>query len=119
MKCVLCRLLSTLAVLALMTSAAWAQATAQISGTVRDDSGGVLPGVTVTVTQTETGLSRNTVTDADGTYRLTNLPLGPYRLEVTLPGFRTYTQTGIVLQVGSAPVQNVTLGVGAISEMVT
>ena len=47
-------------------STAWAQGTAQLSGTVRDESGGVLPGVTVTVTQTNTGLVRTTVTEASG-----------------------------------------------------
>src|SRR4051812_22718429 len=54
--------------------------TAQISGTVRDESGGVLPGADVTATQTETGVMRSVVTDANGAYVLSNLPLGPYRL---------------------------------------
>ena len=98
---------------------AWAQATAQINGTVRDDSGGVLPGVDVTVTQTDTGLTRSTVTDTEGAYVLTNLPLGPYRLDVMLAGFRPYQQTGIVLQVGSAPTINVTLGLGELTETVS
>ena len=90
----------------------WAQATAQINGTVRDQSGAVLPGVEVTVTQTETGIARNAITDETGSYVLPNLPLGPYRLEAALPGFRTYVQTGIVLQVNSNPVINSTLEVG-------
>ena len=119
MNCVLRRVLRVVAVLVLTGGMAWAQATAQISGTVKDDSGGVLPGATVTVTQTDTGFSRNTVSDGEGAYRLTNLPVGPYKLEVTLEGFRTYTQTGIVLQVGSAPALNVTLGVGQLTEAVT
>lgn len=68
---------------------AWAQATAQISGTARDQDGGVLPGVALTVTHTETGLTRTTVTNETGAYALPNLPLGPYRLEASLPGFRT------------------------------
>ena len=67
----------------------------------------MLPGVTVTVTQTDTGFTRTTVTDEDGAYVLPNLPLGPYRLEVMLAGFRTYAQTGIVLQVGATPAINV------------
>ena len=92
----------TLGVLvALLTgTTAWAQATAQMSGTVTDDTGGVLPGVTVTATQTNQGITRVAVTDGTGTYVLTNLPTGPYQLEVALQGFRTYVQTGIVLQVG-------------------
>src|SRR5262245_21356119 len=100
-------------------ASAWAQATAQLSGTVRDDSGGVLPGVTVTVTQTDTGAVRTAVTNETGTYVLSNLPLGPYRLEAMLQGFRAYAQTGIVLQVGASPVINVVLGVGELAETVT
>jgi len=97
---------------------AWAQATAQISGTVRDQSGAVLPGVGVTATQTDTGISRNTVTNETGTYVLPNLPLGPYRLEAALPGFRTFVQTNIVLQVNSNPAINITLEVGQVTESV-
>jgi hypothetical protein len=96
----------------------WAQATAQISGTARDQSGAVLPGVEITVTQTDTGIARNTITNESGSYVLTNLPLGPYRLEAGLPGFRTYAQTGIVLQVNSSPVINPVLEVGQITEQV-
>ena len=61
------RVLGT-AVLAILIAcgSAWAQATATISGTVRDQSGAVLPGVTVTVTQQETGLTRTTVSNETG-----------------------------------------------------
>src|SRR5712691_7803454 len=97
----------------------WAQATAQINGTVADSSGGVLPGATVVVTQTDTGFRREAITDQTGTYTLTNLPVGPYRLEVTLSGFRTYAQTGIVLLVNSSPVIPVTLQLGALGETIT
>src|SRR5215470_1503157 len=83
-----------------------AQATAQISGTVKDQSGAVLPGVEVTVTQTETSASRTAVTNETGTYVFSNLPIGPYRLEAGLPGFRTYVQTGIVLEVNASPAIN-------------
>src|ERR1044072_4283681 len=87
----------------------WAQATAQISGTARDQSGAVLPGVEITATQTDTGITRTTVTNETGSYVLPNLAWGPYRLEATLPGFRTYAQSGIVLQVNGSPVINVAL----------
>src|SRR4029450_13263747 len=96
-----------------------AQATAQLSGTVRDESGAVLPGVTVTVTQTDTGVARTVVTDGSGSYVIPNLPTGPYRLEVSLAGFRTYAQTGIVLQVAGTPEINVVLTVGALEETIT
>lgn len=106
-------------ILLLTAGAAWAQGTAQLSGTVRDDTGGVLPGVTVTVTQTDTGLTRTAVTDGTGAYVLPSLPVGPYQLEVTLQGFRTYVQTGIVLQVGGTPAINAVLGLGTLEETIT
>src|SRR5437867_194259 len=96
----------------------WAQATAQISGTVRDQTGAVLPGVEITATQAETGVARSTVTNETGSYALPNLPLGPYKLEAGLPGFRTFVQTGISLQVNSSPAINPDLEVGQVSEQV-
>src|SRR5688572_7439633 len=68
----------------LMTSGiVWAQATAQITGTVRDQSGAVLPGVEITATQTETAVARTTISNETGSYVLANLPIGPYRLEAS------------------------------------
>src|SRR5436309_10351054 len=96
----------------------WAQTTASVSGSVKDPSGAVLPGVEVTMTQTDTGLKRTAVTDETGSYILTNLPIGPYRLEAALPGFRSYAQTGIVLQVNDNPVINAVLEVGQVTETV-
>src|ERR671937_298150 len=98
---------------------AWAQlSTAQLSGRVTDESGAVLPGVTVTATQTDTGLVRTVVTGENGTYVLPNLPTGPYRVEAMLQGFRTYSQTGIVLQVAASPAINVVLAIGNLEETV-
>jgi hypothetical protein len=96
----------------------WAQATAQISGTVRDQSGAVLPGVEVTAMQTNTGINRSTITNETGSYILPNLAIGPYRLEAALPGFRTFVQSGIVLQVNSNPVINPVMEVGQVTEQV-
>ena len=113
---------SSIGVLSLLlaTGVAWAQlSTAQLSGRVTDESGAVLPGATVTVTQTDTGFMRSDVTDGEGSYVMPNLPTGPYRLEVSLSGFRSYTQTGIVLQVAASPVINAVLSVGALQESVT
>src|SRR6266446_2134728 len=119
MKDVVKSLVLVLVTCALVASAAWGQgATAQISGTVKDASGAVLPGAEVTATQTETAIARMTVSNETGTYVLPNLALGPYRLEVSLPGFRTFVQTGIVLQVNSSPVINATLEVGQRSEQI-
>jgi Carboxypeptidase regulatory-like domain/TonB dependent receptor len=108
------------ACLLLPSSSLHAQAvsTASIAGTVRDASGGVLPGVTVSVTQTDTALTRTAVTGNDGAYLLTGLPVGPYRLEFSLQGFRTYVQTGIVLQVNTNPTVNASLQVGDVAETI-
>ena len=78
----------------------------------------MLPGVEITATQTEPAISRMTITNETGSYVLPNLPLGPYRLEAALPGFRTFVQTGIVLQVNSNPTINIVLQVGQVSEQV-
>src|ERR1051326_1839167 len=116
------KVLSSAAIVGLLiccfTSNLGAQATAQMSGTVRDESGAVLPGVQVTVTQTDTGVSRSSVSNDTGFYSLPSLPLGPYKVEATLPGFRTFTQMGIVLQVGSNPVIDVRMEVGQVAQVV-
>jgi hypothetical protein len=111
-------LFSLTAALLLCGTAVRAQSTAQINGTVTDPSGGVLPGATVVAIQTETGFRREVVTDETGSYTMPNLPIGPYRLEVSLAGFRSYAQTGIVLQVNSNPVLPVTLPLGDLTETV-
>ena len=103
----------------LLATSGWAQGTAEITGVVRDNSGGVLPGVTVTMTQTDTGFTRTVVTNEDGAYSMPNLATGPYRLEAQLQGFRTFSRTGIVLQVGASPVLNVELAIGGLEESVT
>src|SRR3989442_1508655 len=75
-----------------------AVSTIQISGVVQYASGAVVPGATITAKQTETGFSRSAVSDADGTYVMAQLPIGPYQLNVDKPGFKTYVQKGIVIQ---------------------
>ena len=97
LSCVLCGVL----LVALTATGALAQATAQITGTVKDSSGGVLPGASVSATQTETGFKREVVTDAAGLFSFPGIPVGPYKLDVTLQGFQSTVQTGIVLQVNS------------------
>ena len=98
--------------------ALFGQDVAQISGTVTDQSGSVVPDVQVTATQTETGVKRSAVTDNSGFYVFPNLPLGPYRVEALKMGFRAFVQTGLVLQVGTNPIISVTLTVGSVSDQV-
>jgi hypothetical protein len=105
--------------LSLANASAQSVSTAQINGTVKDQSGGGLPGVTVTVTQTDTGLTRTAITDESGSYIVQNLPVGPYRFEAELQGFRKFVQTGIVLEVNANPTLNLTLQLGQVAETVT
>src|SRR5215469_12965840 len=79
-------------------------AVSQISGTVRDSTGAVIPNAQVTVTQTSTGMTRSVQTGPEGDYTILSLPVGPYRITVTKDGFSSYVQEGIVLQVASNPV---------------
>src|SRR6516164_2841244 len=118
MKRILGAICGGLLIAALVSSTVWAQATAQMNGTVKDTTGAVMPGVEITAVQTDTGIARTTVTNETGSYALPNLALGPYRLEAALPGFRTFRQVGIVLQVDSNPVINITLEIGQVSEQV-
>ena len=60
--------------------------TAQLSGRVTDQHGAVVQGATVTAIQIDTGYTRNDLTDANGSYVLSNLPPGPYRLQISLRG---------------------------------
>ena len=94
-------------------------AVAQLSGVVVDASGGALPGAEVTVTQTDTGMTRFVITNPNGGYVFTNLPVGPYKITVKLSSFSTAEQTGIVLSVGQTRSVNVTMSVGNLAETVT
>src|SRR5437879_6594431 len=96
----------------------WAQATAQITGIVRDQGGRILPGATVSVTQTDTGITQSATTDENGLFLLPSLAPGPYRLEAVLTGFRTHVRTGILLGVGSSPVINIELEPGQAASQV-
>lgn len=107
--------------LALGTSA-FAQSTANngtIEGTVKDDQGALLPGVTVTVVNIDTNDQRVVVTNEAGLYRAPLLRLGNYRVSAELQGFKKFEQTGITLRSGQTAVIDVALGVGAIAETIT
>ena len=91
---------------------------AQVQGQVLDPSGSAVAGAQVKMVQTATQYVRNATAGADGTYNFPNLPVGPYTLEATASGFKTYVQSGIILQVGSNSQVNITLEVGSVSENV-
>ncbi len=90
-----------------------------IEGTVSDESGGALPGVSVTVANLDTGDTRVAVTNDSGVYRAPLLPLGRYRVSAELQGFKKFEQQGLTLSAGQSAVINVTLSVGNLTETVT
>ena len=102
----------------LAPAAAAAQATGEITGRVTDATGAVLPGVDVTLTRTDTGVARTAVTNETGAYAFPSLNPGPYRLQASLQGFRTFAQGDIVLQVGGNMVIDPTLEIGQVGETV-
>src|SRR5438552_6096292 len=95
-----------------------ADVNAVLSGTVKDTSGALVPGATITLTNTQTNISQTLKSASDGSYTFTNVPVGSYRLTVEQVGFRKYVQAGIVLQVNQAAKQDVSLRVGAAGEVV-
>jgi hypothetical protein len=90
-----------------------------IEGTVKDASGAVLPGVTVTVTNTDTGTQRVVVTNESGVFRAPLLQLGKFTVSAELSGFSKYEQSGIGLVAGQTVVLNIGLKVGGMAETVT
>lgn len=107
-------------VLIVISSVAWAQmTTAGLSGTVTDETGGLLPGVEITVTNVDTGRTRSVVSDDEGRYIAPELTLGAYEVEASLAGFQTSVRSGIQLTLGRQAVVDLTLQIGEITERVT
>jgi hypothetical protein len=79
----------------------------------------LLPGVTVSVANIDTGDQRVVVTNESGLYRAPLLSLGTYRVAAELQGFKKFEQTGITLRAGQTAVIDIQLGVGAVSETIT
>jgi carboxypeptidase family protein len=92
---------------------------AQISGLVKDQSGALIPGATVTARNVDTGLTRVAVTDGTGEYRLVSLPPGHYSVATELSGFSTETRPDIVLVIDQTALINFSLKPAALSETVT
>ena len=99
---------------------AFAQAaSASISGTITDAQGGVLPGVTLTVTNAENGVVRTSVTEGDGKYRVAGLNPGRYNMSADLPGFQTVAVKDITLQIGQDYTRDFQLALSTLQESVT
>ena len=100
------------------SASAFAQTSGQIGGTVRDTQGGVLPGVSVTATNVNTGIGRTEVTNTDGSYLFTNLPIGTYSVVAQIEGFRRAEKTGFELTADGRITADFALTVGGLSETV-
>ncbi|HJZ77373.1 MAG TPA: carboxypeptidase regulatory-like domain-containing protein [Vicinamibacterales bacterium] len=107
-----------LVLLPAVPAAAQGQSSA-VQGHVTDESGSALPGVTVVVTHQGSGVFRQVVSNSDGSYFLTNIVPGPYRITAELTGFRKYERSDILLTVGNTATIDITLGIGALEESVT
>ena len=92
--------------------------TATILGVAKDSSGGVLPGVTVTVKNIDTGLTRAVKTSDDGEYRFPELPVGRYEVRGEHAGFKIVTRQGITLEVTQQAVINLDFQVGTAEQQV-
>ncbi len=106
-------------VLGLFVGHAYAQEAGQINGVVADNSGGVIPGVTVFAVESGTGISRDTITGANGRYSFPSLRPTTYEIRAELAGFRTQRRTDVVLQANQNLTMNITLELGDLSETVT
>jgi hypothetical protein len=94
-------------------------ALSEVNGTAVDQSGAVLPGVTVTLTEETTGLSRSVVSNETGRWVVPALQPGRYTIKAELSGFQTQNRTGVVVNVGQAVTLNLALPVGGLSDQVT
>jgi outer membrane receptor protein involved in Fe transport len=95
------------------------QTSGNIGGRILDEQGSPIPGATVTARNPETGFSRNAVTDSEGIYRLSALPIGTYDLTVELQGFTKLDRKGIIVNVGQTLDVNFDLKVAQVAETVT
>ena len=92
--------------------------TGSILGTVSDQSGAVVAGAKVTLTNEGTGISLTTVTGSDGGYKFSPVRIGSYKIDVVNQGFQTTTTSGVAVDIGANVVQNFTLRPGSISQSI-
>ena len=111
--------LAVVVVLVAAASVALAQSfTGTILGTIKDPSGAVVPGVTVTITNAATNVRTEAITDGSGSYVAPELVPGRYTVEATLPGFKRAVREGIVLQVQQRTQVDIVMAVGEVTEAI-
>jgi hypothetical protein len=106
-------------VLAMSVRSAAQQGTAELRGRVLDSQGALLPGVTVVVRNQDTGMFRETVSNADGTYFVSGINPGAYEISAELQGFKKYSRRDVRLEIGKTTTIDVELAVGSLEEVVT
>src|SRR5688500_10920861 len=107
-----------LAALAVPASVSAQGTTGSISGTVIDESKAVMPGVTITARNVETGLERTQVTDGEGRYRVLNLTPGTYSVTAELQGFSTVRRENLVVAINKDVLADIELKIGGLTEQV-
>jgi Carboxypeptidase regulatory-like domain/TonB dependent receptor-like, beta-barrel len=115
---VLARAALLLGLLTLPIAASAQTVSGTITGIVKDASGAVLPGVTITLTHTATARQETLVTDSEGRYTSLPMPLGTYRIEASLTGFKASSRPGIPLTIDEVARIDFTLEVGTVQEVV-
>jgi len=106
------------ALLIVPTASSQSISTAQLNGVVKDGTGAIIPGATVTAADTTKGFTRSDTTDPQGNYQLLQLPPGTYTLTVKMPGFQQAIQNNVILTVGEEATLPFTLAIGSIDQKV-
>jgi hypothetical protein len=102
----------------LLPAVGFGQERASLTGTVTDPTGAVMPGVKVTITDTLTGVARTLETNASGAYLAPELVAGTYDIKAEMPGFKTYSRTGLVLNVNDNVRVDIPMQVGQVTQSV-
>src|SRR5918992_4318805 len=95
------------------------QGVSSVQGRIVDESGAVLPGVAVVVTHEASGMFRQVTSNVDGSYFVTGIVPGTYRVTAELAGFRKYERREVLLEIGTTTTVDITMGLGALEENVT
>jgi outer membrane receptor protein involved in Fe transport len=114
-----CLSLTLLLIAVLFPSQVFAQSTAEVRGIVQDQSGGIIPGASVTAINEQTGLARTTISDSGGRFNIPRLPVGNYRVEVKVDGFRPFATAPFRMNVEDIRQVTAVMAIGALEEGVT
>ncbi|MDR3703471.1 MAG: carboxypeptidase-like regulatory domain-containing protein, partial [Candidatus Sulfopaludibacter sp.] len=102
-----------------LTTAAFSQVTAAITGKILDASGNAVRGAAVTIKSLESGATRSVITGDTGDFQAMSLPVGPYQVRAEKPGFKTQIRNGVNLVVGQEAVVDLRLEIGELTQEVT